>query len=97
MEAGDELTAEYDKEGSLIGGTLKYLADAGTGGDECGNTFNLNANPSVGIGTWTLRSGNGNVTFNDPNDPNAIATVDTYGSYDFQWTEQNGICEDQNI
>ncbi|MDC3021019.1 DNA-directed RNA polymerase subunit beta [Paracoccaceae bacterium] len=28
-EAGDELTAEYDKEGVLIGGTLKDLADAG--------------------------------------------------------------------
>ena len=29
VEAGDELTAEYDKEGVLIGGTLKDLADAG--------------------------------------------------------------------
>ena len=29
VEAGDEITAEYDKEGILIGGTLKSLADAG--------------------------------------------------------------------
>jgi len=29
VEAGDELTVEYDKEGQLIGGTLKDLLDAG--------------------------------------------------------------------
>jgi len=29
VEAGDEITAEYDKEGILTGGTLKSLADAG--------------------------------------------------------------------
>ena len=29
VEAGDELTAEYDKEGEMIGGSLKDLVDAG--------------------------------------------------------------------
>ncbi|NIZ08202.1 DNA-directed RNA polymerase subunit beta [Pseudooceanicola sp. HF7] len=29
VEAGDELTVEYDKEGELIGGTVKDLIDAG--------------------------------------------------------------------
>jgi DNA-directed RNA polymerase subunit beta len=29
VEAGDELTAEYDKEGEMIGGSLKDLMDAG--------------------------------------------------------------------
>ncbi|MGB1331759.1 MAG: DNA-directed RNA polymerase subunit beta [Paracoccaceae bacterium] len=29
VEAGDELTVEYDKDGQLIGGTLKDLLDAG--------------------------------------------------------------------
>ena len=29
VEAGDELTLEYDKDGDLIGGTVKELIDAG--------------------------------------------------------------------
>ena len=29
VEAGDELTLEYDKDGELIGGSLKELLDAG--------------------------------------------------------------------
>ncbi|MDY6801671.1 MAG: SprB repeat-containing protein, partial [Bacteroidota bacterium] len=74
--------------------TTNPTADAGTGGDECNLDFTLNANPSVGIGTWTS-SGPGNASFSpNANDPNATVTVDAYGSYDFTWTEDNDGCID---
>ncbi|MCA6073337.1 PKD domain-containing protein [Fulvivirga sedimenti] len=68
-------------------------ADAGTGGDVCGTSYLLAANPSVGAGVWTY-TGPGTATFNNASSPNATVTVDTYGSYDFTWTETNGICTD---
>lgn len=49
----------------------------------------LGANtPSVGTGTWTVRStpGGANVTFSNVNDPNATATVDVFGAYVFRWS-----------
>ncbi len=68
-------------------------ADAGTGGDVCNNSYLLAANPSVGTGVWTY-TGPGTATFNNASSPNATVTVDTYGFYDFTWTETNGTCSD---
>jgi gliding motility-associated-like protein len=68
-------------------------ADAGTGGNNCGLSYHLNASLSVGTGTWSKVSGPGNVTFSpDANTATATATVTAYGSYTFKWTVVNGTC-----
>ncbi|MBU8892929.1 MAG: gliding motility-associated C-terminal domain-containing protein, partial [Bacteroidales bacterium] len=73
------------------------VADAGSGGDECNLDFDLNAVPSAGTGTWTY-AGPGLAGFApNVNDPNATVTVDTYGSYNFTWTEDNGSCTDADM
>jgi len=70
-------------------------ANAGTGGDECDLTFSLNATASVGTGTWTMTTGSGSAGFSpNANDPNATATVTTYGPKVFTWTENNNGCID---
>ncbi len=69
------------------------VADAGTGGNNCGPDFFLNAVPSSGIGTWTKKSGPGTVTFSpDANTANATVSVSTFGQYSFTWTEVDGTC-----
>jgi gliding motility-associated-like protein len=69
------------------------VANAGTGGNNCGNEFYLKAVPSAGTGTWTKAAGPGNVTFTpNANAPNAVAKVSLFGSYTFTWTEVNGTC-----
>jgi gliding motility-associated-like protein len=69
------------------------VANAGTGGNNCGRDFFLSAVPSAGTGTWTRVSGPGNAAFS-PNThaPNAKVSVTAYGSYVFRWTEINGPC-----
>ncbi|HET8859749.1 hypothetical protein, partial [Marivirga sp.] len=70
-------------------------AVAGTGGNECDLDFQLGATPSVGTGTWSKVSGAGNISFNTTaNDPDAIITVDAFGTYVFRWTEDNNGCTD---
>ncbi|MTI20619.1 PKD domain-containing protein, partial [Fulvivirga sp. RKSG066] len=74
---------------------LQPVADAGSDGNECDLDFNLAATPSVGIGTWSKAVGPGNISFStNANDPNAIISVDAYGSYTFRWTENNNGCID---
>jgi gliding motility-associated-like protein len=69
------------------------VANAGTGGNNCGNEFNFSAIPSIGTGTWTRDSGPGNATFSpDANTPSAKVTVTAYGTHVFRWTEINGTC-----
>ena len=69
------------------------VANPGTGGNNCGSDFFLNAVPSVGVGTWTKTAGSGTATFTpNPNNPNAKVVVSAYGQYTFTWTEVNGIC-----
>jgi gliding motility-associated-like protein len=69
------------------------VANPGTGGNNCGPEFFLNAIPSVGIGTWTRTAGPGTAVFSPgPNTPNASVTVSVYGIYTFTWTEVNGPC-----
>jgi gliding motility-associated-like protein len=72
-------------------------ANAGVDGDECDLDFNLSAIESVGVGTWTQESGDGNLSFSpNSNDPSAEITSDSYGSYTLKWTEQNGSCMDSD-
>lgn len=69
------------------------VAEAGPGGNNCGNEYNLRAVPSVGTGTWSRISGPGNVTFSpNANSPNAKAIISVYGVYVLRWTEVNGSC-----
>ncbi|WP_461638077.1 gliding motility-associated C-terminal domain-containing protein [Labilibaculum euxinus] len=71
------------------------VANAGSGGNECDLNFSLSATPSAGTGTWTKQSGSGNLSFApNANDPNAIVTSDTYGTFTLRWTEVNGTCSD---
>ena len=65
-------------------------ANAGPDDHVCTNTYTFGASLATGnTGTWTVVSGPGNVNWTNPNSPNAIATVDTWGVYEFEWTEQN--------
>ncbi len=71
------------------------VANAGTGGNNCGLYFNLDAVPSRGTGTWILADGPGSATFTPSADqPEVTVLVDTYGTYEFTWTEENGPCSD---
>ncbi|MCK5136109.1 MAG: gliding motility-associated C-terminal domain-containing protein [Bacteroidales bacterium] len=71
------------------------IADPGPGGETCGNMIELHALPSVGIGQWSKTSGPGSVVFNPSvNDPIVIVTVTQFGTYEFTWTEINGVCSD---
>ena len=71
------------------------VSDPGAGGDECDLDFQLQATPSVGMGTWTMTTGTGTALFTpNANDPNALFTVSEYGSKEFTWTELNGTCSD---
>ncbi len=73
------------------------VADAGVGGDECDLDYALHATPSAGTGTWTKTLGPGTASFTpDAGTPNALVTVDAYGSYEFTWTEVNGTCSDDS-
>ena len=69
------------------------VANAGTGGNNCGRDFYLNAIPSIGTGTWTRVSGPGTASFSpDSHNPEAKVTITAYGTYVFRWTEVNGTC-----
>jgi gliding motility-associated-like protein len=71
------------------------VANAGSGGNNCGLDYILSAVPSVGTGTWTRTSGPGTAIFMpDANAPNAQVSVSAYGAYTFRWTEFNGTCSD---
>jgi len=71
------------------------VADAGSGGNNCGLIYNLLAIPSSGTGTWTLTDGPGGVTFTpSAESPVTTVIVEEYGRYEFTWTEENGPCSD---
>lgn len=70
-------------------------SDAGMDQDVCGLSANIGALPSLGSGAWSLA--------NQPAGSNVIyatdlasqmITVDQYGSYTFQWREDNFGCAD---
>ncbi|MBI2968677.1 MAG: gliding motility-associated C-terminal domain-containing protein [Bacteroidetes bacterium] len=67
-------------------------ANAGPSGSECDLDYNLNAVPSVGTGNWQQLFGPGFSTFSSPLSPTATVTVNDYGNYIFEWSEQNGSC-----
>ncbi|MEQ9441316.1 MAG: fibronectin type III domain-containing protein [Cyclobacteriaceae bacterium] len=65
-------------------------ANAGLDGASCTLEYQLNGNtPATGAGAWSLVSGSGTASFNDPALPNATVTVDAAGTYIFQWEVTN--------
>ena len=73
------------------------VANAGSGGNNCGLDYNLRALPSLGTGTWTIESGPGSATYSpDANSFAAKVTVSEYGTYVFRWTEINGTCSNSS-
>lgn len=70
------------------------VADAGPDDEICGLTYELQASPSVGSGTWTADAG---VVVDDPTASVTAVTVPMQGDYTFTWTEDNGNgCEDSD-
>jgi hypothetical protein len=98
-----ELTVT-DANGCQTSGTVLVevnespIADAGPDSEECDLIHVLSAQPSVGgsIGSWTQISGPGLSFFSNNNSPTATVTVDTYGTYVFEWTEDNNSCTDSD-
>jgi gliding motility-associated-like protein len=76
---------------------LQPVANAGTGGNNCGLGFRFNASLNAGVGTWTKVSGPGTVIFSpDANTAIALATVSAFGSYTFRWSVDNGTCSNSS-
>ncbi|MFP4620789.1 MAG: gliding motility-associated C-terminal domain-containing protein, partial [Bacteroidales bacterium] len=71
-------------------------ADAGQGGDTCGQTFELHAKYSVtnASGYWQQTEGPGIPDWGNRESNNTSVKVDQYGTYEFTWTETNGTCSD---
>lgn len=69
---------------------------AGTDVEECSHQYILQAEESLGIGTWSKINGQGTATFDTENNKNAIASVDISDRYTFQWKETNWECSDSD-
>jgi len=89
-----EINEEYsDSEEVTIAFFQQPVADAGPGGNSCNLDFDLEASyslPGIADGLWTMDTGPGQPDFDDPEEPVTMVSVDTYGTYDFTWTEYNG-------
>ena len=55
------------------------------------------ANPSFGNGNWTMVAGPGSAFFSNASSPTSSVQVTAYGTYDFQWEEVNGQCDDASL
>jgi hypothetical protein len=70
--------------------------NAGPDLNTCGQTIALYGADGSFDGSWTLVSGPGTATFNDPTDPKSDVTVSVNGDYVFRWSELNGVCAAQD-
>ncbi|MBN1388334.1 MAG: gliding motility-associated C-terminal domain-containing protein [Bacteroidales bacterium] len=69
------------------------VADPGPDDETCGLEYTLQANPSVGTGTW-LDYGGAIVSAADISSSSKEITVGTYGTHTFWWKETNWECVD---
>lgn len=69
------------------------VADPGADNETCGLEYTLQANPSVGTGTW-LDYGSAIVSATDINTSSKTITVGSYGTHTFWWKETNWECVD---
>ncbi len=70
------------------------VTNAGVNDTVCGLTNTLDAIPSAGTGTWSVLTSDGSISFTDSHAPNSDVTVDTYGTYVLEWSEDNNSCTD---
>lgn len=84
-----------DLDSMTVSFLVEPIADAGADSTICGDSIFLYANPSDGIGTWA-GTGPGTSVFTDLNDPGTGVDVNQFGSYQFEWTEDNGTCPPDN-
>lgn len=69
------------------------FADAGADGVACDLTWELNAQPVLGIGTWSSAD---SVVFADINNPNTTVTAPSPGGViELYWTDNNGLLCDE--
>ena len=81
----DLVTIQFDKEPTV--------ADAGVNQSVCGNSTVLTGNTAiVGIGTWSVVSGDGSGSFGNINLENSTFTGTIGTSYTLRWTITNGVC-----
>lgn len=72
-------------------------SDAGTNQDVCGLTATLEALPSIGTGEWSIADQPpGSNVMLTPGMATNMVTVDQYGTYTFQWKEDNEGCADSS-
>ena len=72
------------------------VANAGADNAVCLLSYNLQAVPSAGTGTWTV-SGAGSAYFQNLHSPITSVDVNLTGIYNFIWTEDNGLgCIDRD-
>ncbi len=67
-------------------------ANAGVLDSICSLSYQLNAQPTYGVGTWSQISGSGFSQFVNTHSANSVATVSLHGIYNFEWTEDNNGC-----
>ncbi len=76
--------------------TIASTASANAGPDQtlCANSFTMAADPAtpLGVGTWSLVSGNGGFTVDNINSPTATFSNLLDGTYVFQWRIDYGNC-----
>ncbi len=74
------------------------VANAGLGGAVCDSSFALQATPDVSgsTGIWVKVSGPGTASFANAGAASTDVSVSQYGSYNFQWTETNSGCSDND-
>ncbi|MFN8304294.1 MAG: proprotein convertase P-domain-containing protein [Saprospiraceae bacterium] len=75
------------------------VANAGADAAVCGVQTTLAAVPSVSgsTGQWTLNAGPGTATFTNAASATSGVNVSQNGSYTFEWTEANGLCNDNDL
>lgn len=71
-------------------------AIAGADQSICGDSISLFAVPSIGVGTWSQFNGTGIVQFGNQHAALTTAIVNTTGTYNFIWTENNHGCIDKD-
>src|SRR5690606_35490384 len=58
----------------------------------CGNETTINGTISNGMGTWSVISGPGNVTYSNINNPGATVSVDELGEYVLRFSANQSGC-----
>ncbi|PKP20033.1 MAG: hypothetical protein CVU05_09945, partial [Bacteroidetes bacterium HGW-Bacteroidetes-21] len=80
----------------VVNVTTSPVVNAGPDQSLCVLSYQLQAIPSIGAGTWTMISGPGTALFSDQSSPTSNVDVTVQGSYVFSWTEDNNGCSNSD-